>query len=236
MAFQTTRWSLIARAAKSDDGARQALDELCRVYWPPVYAMYRRDGVTADSARDLTQGLFANLLEREDFRKADPERGRFRSFLRTCAQNWLRNERDREQALKRGGDRLQFSLDTGEEEQRFLREPATELDAAAMFERRWAQIVIEQALAQLAGEEERAGRSQVFEILRPSLEGDTLEQSWAELAAQLRTTEGALRVAVHRLRKRFRERIESQVRDTLGDADGSLDHDELTELLAALQA
>jgi DNA-directed RNA polymerase specialized sigma24 family protein len=133
VAFQTTRWSLIARAKHSDDGARQALDELCRVYWPPVYAMYRGEGVAAEQARDLTQGLFASLLERQDLGKANPERGRFRSFLRTCARNWLLNERDRDQARKRGGDAKQFSLVIDEEEQRFLCEPATCLDAAAIF-------------------------------------------------------------------------------------------------------
>lgn len=234
MAFQTTRWSLIARAKRSDDDARQALDELCQVYWPPVYAMYRGEGVAAEQARDLTQGLFASLLERDDFGKADPERGRFRSFLRTCARNWLLNERDREQARKRGGDAKQFSLDIDEEEQRFLREPATNLDAAAMFERRWAQVVIEQALSRLATEEQAGGRAEVFAILRPTLEGDSLPQPWAELAAELKTTEGALRVAVHRLRKRFRVRIEAEVRDTLGETNGN--GDELAELLAALQA
>tara|TARA_R110002073_G_scaffold79814_2_gene192477 strand:- start:99 stop:803 length:705 start_codon:yes stop_codon:yes gene_type:complete len=234
VAFHTTRWSLIARANKGDAGARLALDELCRVYWPPVYAMYRGDGVSAEQARDLTQGLFANLLEREDFGKADPERGRFRSFLRTCARNWLLNERDREQALKRGGEARVFSLDTEQEEQRWSRDPADHLDAAAIFERRWAQIVIEQSLSRLAEEEHEAGRGAVFVILRPALEGDSLQHSWAELAVQLGTTEGALRVAVHRLRKRFRERIEAEVRDTLGDTDGN--RDELAELLAALQA
>ena len=236
MAFQTTRWSLVARAAKGDDGARLALDELCRLYWPPVYAMYRRDGTSAEHARDLTQGLFASLLERDDLQKASPERGRFRAFLRTCARNWLANERDREHAQKRGGGRQPFSIDTDDEEQRFLREPVDSLDPAAMFERRWAQVVIDQALAQLAADERDAGRGDVFEILRPALEGDALEQSWAELAADLRTTEGALRVAVHRLRRRFRERIEAQVRDTLGDAAGSDEGSELAELLQALQA
>lgn len=236
VAFQTTRWSLVARAAKGDEGARLALDELCQLYWPPVYAMYRRDGTSADRARDLTQGLFASLLERDDLQKASPERGRFRAFLRTCARNWLANERDREHAQKRGGGRQPFSIETDDEEQRFLREPVDNLDASAVFERRWAQVVIEQALAQLAADERDAGRGKVFDILRPTLEGDAPAQSWAELADGLHTTEGALRVAVHRLRRRFRARIETQVRDTLGDAAGDDEGSELSELLSALQA
>jgi RNA polymerase sigma factor (sigma-70 family) len=232
--FHTTRWSLIARATKRDDDARQALDQLCQIYWRPVYAMYRSDGIGSEQARDLTQGLFANLLEREDFHTADPDRGRFRAFLRTCARNWLANERDRERALKRGAGMKVFSLDVAEEEQRLAHEPIVRLDAAAIFERRWAQAVIEQALARLAEEEHAAGRGEIFAILRPSLEGDALDCSWADVAMELQTTEGALRVAVHRLRKRFRERLEAEVRDTLAEPGG--DGDELAELLAALRA
>lgn len=234
MAFQTTRWSLIARATQVDDGAAKALNELCQIYWPAVYAMYRASGVESDRARDLTQGLFADLLEREDFAKADRERGRFRTFLRTCARNWLNNQHAHDKAQKRGGGTQMFSLDATAEERRLQAEPTEEYDAASMFERRWAQAVIELALDRLATEEHDNGRGEVFEILRPALEGDTAAKPWAELATDLGTTEGALRVAVHRLRKRFRERLEAEVRDTLADHD--LDGDELAELLSALQA
>lgn len=234
MAFHTTRWSLIARASQDDEVAKKALDELCQIYWPAVYAMYRSSGIEPERACDLTQGLFASLLERQDFAAADPERGRFRGFLRACARNWLNNEHARERARKRGGDARTFSFDAADEERRLQLEPAHPRDAAAVFERRWAEAVIEQALRRLAAEEHEAGRGKVFEILRPSLEGDTLARSWAALATDLGTTEGALRVAVHRLRKRFRERLEAEVRDTLTDHD--MDGDELAELLAALQA
>lgn len=233
MAFHTTRWSLIARATGDGGEARKALDELCRLYWPAVYAMYRAEGVESERARDLTQGLFADLLARDDLGRADPERGRFRAFLRTCARNWLANQHARDRAIQRGGGATTFSFDVTDEEQRLRHEPVSRLDAAAMFERRWAQAVIERALERLADEEQEAGRGAVFGVLRPSLEGDRLDRSWAELAVELGTTEGALRVAVHRLRKRFRERLEAEVRDTLADASG--DGDELAELLRALQ-
>jgi len=234
VAFHTTRWSLIARATSTDDSATKALNELCQIYWPAVYAMYRAGGVDPERARDLTQGLFGDLLEREDFTKADRERGRFRTFLRTCARNWLNNQHAHEHAQKRGGTTQTFSLDATAEERRLQFEPTAEHDATSMFERRWAQAVIEEALTRLAAEEHENGRGEVFQILRPALEGDTLGKSWADLATDLGTTEGALRVAVHRLRKRFRERLEAEVRDTLTDHD--MDGDELTELLAALQS
>jgi RNA polymerase sigma-70 factor (ECF subfamily) len=234
VAFHTTRWSLITRASRADEGSTKALNELCQIYWPAVYAMYRVDGVDPDRASDLTQGLFADLLEREDIAKADPDRGRFRTFLRTCARNWLHNERDRERAKKRGGATQTFSLDASEEEQRLQHEPKLDQDAGAIFERRWAQAVIEQALHTLSVEEYQAGRGNAFEVLRPSLEGDSLSRSWAEVAADLGTTEGALRVAVHRLRQRFRARLEAEVRDTLAEHD--TDGRELAELLSALQS
>lgn len=235
MVFETTRWSLIARA--NDDGesvaAAKALDELCGIYWPAVYALYRADGMQPDAARDLTQGLFTHLLERRDFGRADPERGRFRAFLRTAAQHWASNARRAERAGKRGGDVRTFTVDTDGEEERRSLEPLERLDAAAIFERRWAQAVIEQALAELEQEERSAGRDALWPYLRPALEGTPQERSWAELAAELATTEGALRVAAHRLRQRFRARLEAEVRDTLADPEAH--GEELEELLRALR-
>ncbi|MCP5040055.1 MAG: sigma-70 family RNA polymerase sigma factor [bacterium] len=234
MAFHTTRWSLIARLGGTDEDATRALDELCQIYWPAVYAMYRRENLDRAQALDLTQGLFTTLLARGDFETAVPERGQFRAFLRTCARNWLANERDRERAMKRGGGAQLLSLDVEDEEERLSREPVDHLDAAALFERRWAQAVIEQALVRLEAEEEQAGRGQVFALVRTSLAGDVPTRPWAELADDLGTTEGALRVAAHRLRRRFREQIEFEVRDTLTEFGG--EGEELAQLMAALQA
>ncbi|MCA8973280.1 MAG: hypothetical protein KDC98_01095 [Planctomycetes bacterium] len=244
MAFHTTRWSLIARAGGDDSGAVRALDELCRIYWPAVYAMYRGEGLDAERARDLTQGLFAHLLERRDLGKADRDRGRFRSFLRACARHWLIGEREREHRHKRGGKVATFSLDVDDEERRRAHEPVDRLDPAALFERRWAQAVIEQALQRLEDEELAAGRGRVFARIRSTLAGEAPAGSWAGLAAELGTTEGALRVAAHRLRQRFRQRLAHEVRDTLAlpeaaGEDGCEDDThgaELAALLLALRA
>jgi RNA polymerase sigma factor (sigma-70 family) len=239
VAFRTTRWSLIARATRGDDEvAVRALDELCRIYWPAVYALYRGEGIAVEEARDLTQGLFTVLLERGDFGKADRERARFRSYLSACARHWLANQRDRERALKRGGGVALVPLVVDDdavagEERRLVREPIDARDAEAWFERRWAQALIEHALAGLAAEERAAGRGVVFDLVEPSLSGASPPRPWAELADELGTTEGALRVAAHRLRQRFRDRVAREVRETLGE-DVS-EGEELAVLLAALQ-
>lgn len=219
------------RAGGEDAEARGALDELCASYWPPVYALYRREGLDVEAARDLTQSLFAELLARGDVARASPEKGRFRAYLRTCARNLLANHRDAERAQKRGGGRAPLSLDVDGEEARLLREPIDALDAAAVFERRWAQAVIESALTRLERDEARAGREAQFFALRPTLDGDANAKPYAALAEDLGTSEGALKVAVHRLRARFKDALLVEVRETLPDGDepGA----ELRELLAA---
>ena len=240
VAFDTTRWSLVLRAGTDDSDGARALDQLCQVYWPPVYALYRSLGSGMDEAQDLTQGLFADLLARGDLANADPARGRFRSFLRACAQNYAANQRDRKRAQKRGGNQPILSIDFGPEETRFRAEPIDRLDPAALFDRRWAQAIIETSLEQLAADEREAGRGPLFELLRSSLDGAVPKTPWVEVAAELGSSEGAVRVAAHRLRERFRERLLSAVRDTLGPGESGEsgedeDNQELTELLAALR-
>ncbi|MEZ6037925.1 MAG: hypothetical protein R3F29_10620 [Planctomycetota bacterium] len=235
MAFHTTRWSLIARAAAPDEAGRRALAELCGDYWPPVYAFYRQSGIGTDDARDLTQALFADLLERGTLGAGGAIDGRFRNFLCGCARHFLANHRDRERAQKRGGGRAPLPIDVDDEELRRAREPVDHLDPARAFDRRWAQSLVEQALLATERHERAAGRGEVFERLRPVLDGDGPDRPWAELAAQWSTSEGALRVAAHRLRARFREQLLALVRDTLGPADGPRDDEaELAELLRAL--
>ena len=230
--FHTTRWSLVSRAQRDDTEGTSALEELCALYWPPVYAFYRRQGQTVDDAQDLTQGLFTDLLERGDLRGADPARGRFRAFLCACARNYLANACDRARADKRGGGRKLLSLDTGREELELAREPAVHLDAEALFERRWACAVIDKALARLELEEIRAGRGRMFGVLLPTLSGEDLGRPYALVATELGTSEGALKVIVHRLRRRFRERLLAEVGHTITDpADAA---DEISTLLAAL--
>ncbi len=234
MSFQTTRWSLVLRARRPDaDGAR-ALDELLGAYWQPVYVLYRRLGATADDAADLTQGLFARLLARGDLDTVAPDRGRFRDFLRSCARHWWANERERAAATKRGGGVHHVSFDRDGTEAWLSAQPADGGDAAALFERRWAQTVLDRALWRLEQEEVAAGRGAQFAQLSGCLAGSPPPEPWSVIAHRIGTSEGALRVAAHRLRVRFRACVVTEVRETLPDdcAPG----DELQELLAALQS
>jgi DNA-directed RNA polymerase specialized sigma24 family protein len=203
-------------------------------YWQPVYGFFRRLGADREAAADLTQGLFADLLARGDLRTAAPERGRFRGFLRGCARHWWANQRDLESAAKRGGGRRRLSLDAEGMESWLQQLPVDGLDAEAVFERRWAQDVIDRALLRIERDESAAGRRAAFEVLATILDGGPPSEPWAALAARLQTTEGALKVAAHRLRVRFRDCLVAEVRDTL--PDDSDPGDELRELLVALQA
>lgn len=232
--FHTTRWSLILRARRSDADGAQALDELLASYWQPVYGYLRRLGADRDAAEDLTQGLFADLLARGDLQTTAPERGRFRNFLRTCARHWWANERARSLAQKRGGGRSPVAFDVDGMESWLDALPGDELDAEAVFERRWAQTVIDRALWQLERDESAAGRRHLFESLRVILDGNAPVEPWAAMAARLQATEGALKVAAHRLKARFRDHLVAEVRDTLPDECEP--GDELRELLAALGA
>ena len=234
MTFQTTRWSLILRAQQPGAAGHAALGELCAAYQAPVYAFFRRQGAKQDLAAELTQGVFTDLLERDSLRTADPQRGRFRAFLKTCARHWWSNERERAGAAKRGGGQRPLAIDTDAVETWLAEIAVDHLDADALFERRWAQTVIDRALWQLEQDELAAGRQALFAELKPMLDGSAPKQPWDVLADRLGTTEGALRVAAHRLRVRCRELLIAEVKDTLPD-----DHDpghELQELLAALQA
>ena len=233
MTFQTTRWSLILRARGGNADGAQALDQLLAAYWQPVYVFYRRLGADRDAAADLTQGLFADLLARGDLATATPERGRFRSFLRSCARHYHANERARNAAGKRGGGAAPVPLDRDAAEEWLGAEPIDADDAEAVFERRWAQTVLDRALWRLEQEEIAATRAAQFAVLRTSLDGSAPRQPWAELAASLDTSEGALKVAAHRLKTRFRACVVAEVRETL--ADEAVAGDELRELLAALQ-
>lgn len=231
-AFRTTRWSVVAAAGRADTpSARDALEVLCRAYWYPLYLYVRRRGRSADEASDLVQGFFARLLERRDLAAADPERGRFRAFLRTALEHHLANERDRERALKRGGGARVLSLDLADAEGRLAAEPQDGRTPESAFDRTWALAVMERALARVAEEYQRAGRGPVFERLAPCLSGST-DLPYRELARQVDLTEGAFKVAVHRARTRFRDALRREVADTLRDP-AEVDR-ELADLLAAL--
>jgi RNA polymerase sigma-70 factor (ECF subfamily) len=233
-AFHTTHWSVVARAC--DDGnlelQRVALSALCETYWYPVYAFARRKGYAVEDACDLVQSFFTRLLEREDLAQADAERGRFRSFLLGCFVHFLANEWDRANADKRGGGRVEFSLDHERAEGRFQDEPTGEEDPERAFLRNWALTLIERVVVKLRGEYEDGGKGELFEQLRTSLTGDPGGARYAEIAEEMDTTEGAVKVAAHRLRGRFGTLLRREIADTLRDP-GDVE-DEIRGLFEAL--
>jgi RNA polymerase sigma-70 factor (ECF subfamily) len=231
--FATTHWSLVAAARDpTASAARDALAALCSTYWYPLYVFIRRQGYRADQAQDLTQELFARLLEKNFLRGVDRGKGKFRSFLLAACKHFLANERDRARAAKRGGGKPLLSLDFSGAESRYHREPASADTPEKLFERRWALTVLEQVLARLGGEFARAGKGKDFEGLKGFLTGGKDSVPYATLAAQWGTSAGAVKVAVHRLRKRYRELLREEIARTL-DQDGRVE-DEIRDLFAAL--
>lgn len=207
----------MAAADSAAPGTHEALEQLCRAYWPPVYAFVRRQGHSPDDALDLTQGFFSRFLERKQIKLADPDRGRLRSFLLSSLKNFLVNEWSRAQAEKRGGNRSFLSLDEQRDaETRFLTQPA---DPAASpdqaFEKRWALTLLDQVLSRLGDEFTVANGQQHFDALKVFVWGDQAAVSQVEIAAKLGMTPNALGVAVHRLRRRFGELLREAIARTV---------------------
>jgi RNA polymerase sigma-70 factor (ECF subfamily) len=226
--FATTRWSLVLAAGQdAAAGSAEALARLCEIYWYPVYAFVRHQGYSSDDAADLTQAFFTRVLERHYFAGADPGRGRFRAFLCAAVRHFLSNERDWARALKRGGAHQIVPFEAVTAEGRYRREPRDEVTPETLFDRRWALLVLERALERLREEHRAAGKIELFERLKGFLTGDHGDQPYAEAAEHLSMTEGALRVAVHRLRRRFRDALTSEIAETVSDpadAAAELDH------------
>jgi RNA polymerase sigma factor (sigma-70 family) len=214
--FQTTSWSVIRRAtAGSEASAREALGRLCETYWPPVYAFVRRRGHAPADAEDLTQSYFARFFEKgyvHDFRS---EKGRFRTFLLSSVSHFLANEWDRSRARKRGGGARAISLDAATAEERLRLEPADGLTPEKVFERQWAAAVLARSLERLRREEEAGGGRDRFERLKPCLCGEGASPPYATLARELSVSEPAVRVAVHRIRRRFCAVLREEVAETL---------------------
>jgi DNA-directed RNA polymerase specialized sigma24 family protein len=231
--FTTTCWGDILKAREgTDPEARHALGELCRSYWYPIYVFIRRRGHAADVAEDLTQDFFAAWLERGFLASVGPEKGRFRSFLLATCKNFLANRRVRDNALKRGGGQAPLSIDIRDAEGRYLREPSHELTAERLFERRWALTLLEHVLARLGAEMEEAGKKPLFDLIAPALLGRGESAPYSRVAAELGTTENAVKLAAHRLRIRYRELLVEEVASTVS---GRADVDnELRELFATL--
>jgi RNA polymerase sigma factor (sigma-70 family) len=232
--FHTTHWSLIAAAANKDgEQSRAALAELCEAYWYPLYAFVRRRGDSAADAQDLVQGFFAALLEKDYLGDADQSRGRFRSFLLTAMTRFAIKEHDKQSAKKRGGGRTKLSLDFAEGERRYSHEPADNWTPERIFERRWALTLLDRTLAKLRDAHAVASKLAQFEAMKGCLTGETSGQSLSATGEQLGMTEGAVKVAVHRLRQEYRELLRAEIAQTVA-AEGDVD-DELRSLLAALR-
>ena len=214
--FPTTRWSLVVAAADSHrKDARSALVSLCEHYWYPLYAYLRRRGYPADDAQDLTQEFFIRVLEGRYLDRADPEKGRFRSFILTSLKFFVADEADRDRARKRGGGRV-VSLEFSSGEERYQREPAHDETPERIFERRWALSLLDRVIDELRAEFVQRGHPEHFERLKVFLLGQS-DAPYAALAREMNTSEGALKVAIHRLRKRYRELFRQAIADTVAD-------------------
>ena len=214
--FVTTHWSVVLSAGHSDTPrAAEALQRLCQTYWYPLYTYVRRRGYSPQDAQDLTQGFFACLLERQSLATADPEKGRFRSFMLGAMNYFLATEWAKMQTQKRGGGREIFSLDLAAAEQRFDLESADHATPDKAFDQAWATALLDKVLSQLEAEFRREGKIQLFDMLKQTLTGSRESQPYGVLAAQLSINEGAVKTAVHRLRKRYRQLLEAEIANTV---------------------
>ena len=231
--FATTHWSIVLTAGQSRaPGASEALEELCRAYWYPLFAYVRRRGYAQHDAQDLTQKFFARFLEKHFLKSVARERGKFRSFLLASMNHFLANEWDRVKAQKRGG-RVEFvSIDgiRADSDRRF--EIATNVTPEKIYERQWALTLLDRVLTHLRDEFTATGRAELFNHLKSFLTGDKTGRTYADIAAELRTTEGALKTAIHRMRRRYRELLHQEVAQTV--ASPTEVEVELHALLAAL--
>jgi RNA polymerase sigma factor (sigma-70 family) len=214
--FATTHWSVVLAAGDGDESrAKPALEQLCRSYWPPLYAFVRRQGYSPEHAQDLTQEFFTRLLERKDLATTAPDKGRFRSFLLTVLKHFLVNEWHREQCQKRGGGRAAISLDAEPVEARYQIEITDPATPESVFERHWALTVLDQTMDRLREEYAHAGKRDLFDLLKETLSGEKRGTPRANLAARCGISVGAVDVAVHRLRRRYGELLREEIAHTV---------------------
>jgi RNA polymerase sigma-70 factor (ECF subfamily) len=231
--FATTHWSLVLRASQRDaTGSAAALEKLCRGYWFPLYAFARREGCGPDDAQDLTQEFFSRLLAKEFLKMADPNRGRFRSFLLASFKLMMANERRAASRKKRGGDAQVFSLNEEDAEGRYLLEPADDRTPETIFERRWAETTLARVLDRL--ELEYTGHAMRFDDLKVFLIEPKGSTAFTDVAAKLGVTESALKSVVHRMRRRYAELFRDEVAQTVADPADS--QDEIRHMLGVLGA
>lgn len=233
--FETTQWTLVLEAGSGDEqAAREALEALCQSYWRPVYAYLRARGLDRDQAEDVTQGFFTRLIETRAVRHARRERGRFRSFLLASAKHYLANEWHRDRAQKRGGARALLRLDADDAERRLPAEPATRTTPEDLFVKQWALTVLDRAMESLESEMERRGQANDFAVLKGLLTGPEPGMPYREVAARLDTSEGAVKVRIHRTRQRFGQILRREIAELVA-APEAVD-DELSALLDALSS
>jgi RNA polymerase sigma factor (sigma-70 family) len=217
-AFRTTHWGQVLAASQRDGAeADRALADLCESYWYPLYAFVRRKGHEPEAAQDLTQEFFARLLAHNYLQRADPRRGRFRTFLLSVFVHFLANEYHRERAQKRGGPRLLDSWDAREAEERCRLEPGDSLPPERVYDRQWAWTLLERVLGQLGADYAQAGKQRLFAALQPLLTSDAPVEDYRELGRQLDLSEAAVKVSVHRLRRRFGELLRAEVARTVAE-------------------
>ena len=231
--FATTHWSVVRAAGKSSSPHyKEAMGTLCKIYWFPLYAYLRRHGYDNNQAEEYTQAFFTQLLEKHGLRLADPKQGKFRSFLLIALKYFLANERHRARAEKRGGGRKVLSLNFENAENQYALEPAHELSPEKLFERSWALAVLERTMSQLAAEATKSKKQELFDHLKVYLTAKKSSVPYRDVAEELGMSEGAVKVAVHRLRRRYRKLLRDEIAQTVSTED-QID-EEIRDLFAAL--
>ena len=222
----------MAAGSPESSGYQQALETLCQTYWFPLYAYLRRHGYDTHQAEEHTQAFFTRILEKQHLRLADPQRGKFRSFLLATLKHFLADERDRARAKKRGGGHKLLSIDLHEAESQYALEPADRLSPEKLFDKSWALTVLERTMARLKAELASKNKQGLFEHLKIHLTAEKGAIPYRSVAAELGMTEGSVRVAVHRLRRRYRKLLRDEIVQTVA-ADDQID-EEINDLFAAL--
>jgi RNA polymerase sigma-70 factor (ECF subfamily) len=233
VAFTTTQWSVVLEAQGQSGAAEEALERLCRTYWPPIYSFLRREGRSVEDAQDITQSFFARILERRDFDAVRQEKGRLRSYLLTSLKHFLVNERERAMSIKRGQGQLPISIDEVIARERSDPEPMDVLTADRIYERRWALTVLEQVLNRLGEEYHAAHNERLFERFKDFFGDEADAMSQAQIAAEFQMTENAVKQAYHRFRSRYRDLLRDEIANTVATTT-DID-DELRQLIAALR-
>ena len=232
--FAATRWTLVLAASQQGtDDAAGALEKLCQCYWKPLHAYVQWQGFNDEDAQDLTQEFFARLLAKNALADVDRSKGKFRSFLLASMKHFLSNERDKARTIKRGGNQTFVPLDAMSTETRYRVEPADNLSPDKAFERQWALTVLDQVLARLRVEFASAGKEALFEALKPFLIGDGKADSQAEVGERCGLSEGAVKVTIHRLRRRYRELLREEIAQTVASPDEI--EEEIRALFAAFR-